>query len=576
MTYKAPLKDFRYLISKVFDISALSQTDRFAEATPDIFEAVLEEAAKLAEGVLAPLNRSGDEEGCVIRDGVVTTPKGFPEAYAQFAAGGWAGLALDPDHGGQGLPHTLHMMVDEMISTANIGFAMYRGLIDGAFNTIRDFASDDLKALWLPRLASGEVLPTMNLTEPHAGSDLGLLRTKAEPDDEGTYRITGAKIFITGGEADLTRNILHLVLARLPGAPEGSRGISLFLVPKYLEDGSRNAVSCSGIEHKMGLKSSATCSMNYDGARGWLVGAPHSGLKAMFRMMNAARLTTGMQGVCAAEGSHQIVSAYAAERRQGSAPGSSGPGPDPIDRHPDVQRMLRTQKALVQGCRALALRAGLSLDLAHAASDVAEREAHAVRLQLLTPVVKAFTTDAGVEAASLGIQIMGGHGYIREWGAEQWLRDIRVAPIYEGTNGIQALDLVGRKLPLSGGSVVRQFFAEVRADLTRAEALLPEAALGLVALDALEAATRALSACDPLQTAEAATDYLVLFGLVALAREWAGMGALSLQSRADDPDFHDDKIATARFYLTRYLPRHLGHAQVIDFLALKVLSIAAA
>lgn len=563
MSYTAPLRDFKYLISDVFDVASLSQTDCFAEATPDIFEAVLEEAAKLAEGVLAPLNRPGDEEGCHFENGVVTTPAGFTEAYAQFAAGGWAGLSLDPDYGGQGLPHCLHMMVDEIISTANIGFAMYRGLIDGAFNAIRDFATDDLKDLWLPRLASGEVLPTMNLTEPHAGSDLGLLRTKAAPSDDGTYRLTGSKIFITGGESDLTGNILHLVLARLPDAPAGSRGISLFLVPKFLEDGARNSVVCSGIEHKMGLKSSATCSMNFDAAQAWLVGAPHSGLRAMFRMMNAARLTTGMQGVCAAEGSHQIVSAYAAERKQGRAPGSVGSGPDPIDHHPDVQRMLRTQKALSQGCRALALRAGLSLDLSHSDPHEATRKAHAATLELLTPVVKAFTTDAGVEAASLGIQIMGGHGYIREWGAEQWLRDIRVAPIYEGTNGIQALDLVGRKLPMREGAVVQAFFAEMRQDFETAEQDLPEAALGIEALARLETATQGLPTLGPTGIAEVASDYLNLFGYVALAREWARMGAISCRQQQSDVAFHDDKIATARFYLKRLLPSHLGHAQVV-------------
>lgn len=567
MTYVAPLKDYHFLLHDVLGAEALSQTELYSDATLDIYDAVLEEASKFAEGVLAPLSRSGDEQGCIFKNGMVSTPDGFKEAFAQFVEGGWPGLSLDHAYGGQSLPHSLHMLVDEIMSTANSGFAMYRGLIDGAFNTILTFGSDALIATWLPRLASGKVLPTMNLTEPQAGSDLSLLRTKAEPDSEGTYLITGTKIFITGGEHDLTDNILHLVLARLPDAPEGSRGISLFVVPKKHEDGTSNAVSCSGIEHKMGLKASATCVMNYDGARGWLVGEPHSGLMAMFTMMNAARLSVGVQGICASEGASQIASQYAAERRQGRAPGQEEDAPHRIEKHPDVQRMLRTQKAFAQGGRALALRTALELDLSHAAADPTEQKRHEAVAQLLTPVVKAFLTDAGCEAASLGIQILGGHGYIREWGVEQWSRDIRIAPIYEGTNGIQALDLVGRKLGMMGGRIKSQVFEDMQVALSRAVDFLPEATVGLDALNALIDASATISAMDPVKRADAATDYLSLFGLVALAREWAEIAGCSKALHDSDPTFHDDKLATARFYLLRILPRYLGHAASLHAVA---------
>ncbi len=567
--YAAPLRDFHFLMHDVLPVAALSGTDHFQDSTPDIFDAVLEEAAKFAAQVLAPLNRSGDEEGCHIAQGNVTTPAGFPEAYRLFMEGGWAGLTASPDHGGQGLPHALHMLVDETITSANPGFAMYRGLIDGAYNTIVKYGSASLLKEYLPPLVSGAMLPTMNLTEPHCGSDLGLLRTRAEPLPDGSYAITGTKIFITGGEHDLTRNILHLVLARLPDAPEGSRGISLFLVPKYHLDADgvterRNDVVCSGIEHKMGLKASATCVMNFDAAKGWLVGAPHSGLAAMFTMMNAARLAVGMQGVCAAEAAFQIASSYAAERRQGKVPGSRTPGPDPIDQHPDVQRMLRTQKAFAQGGRALALRVALALDLSHAAADPAERDVQDALVQVLTPVVKSFLTDAGSEAANLALQTMGGHGYIREWGVEQWVRDVRIAAIYEGTNGIQALDLVGRKLPLKGGAAVDAYFTLLQDLFAAARAVYPLAVEGEKALATLIAVTRQMADAGPTARADAASDYLSLFGLVALAGEWANIARVALAKRDADPAFHDDKIQTADFYLRRILPRHLGLAAMVQ------------
>jgi alkylation response protein AidB-like acyl-CoA dehydrogenase len=567
MAYKAPLKDFSFLINDVLPMSSLSETEKYQESTVDLFEAVLEEAAKYSEQVLEPINRSGDEQGCRIKDGVVTTPDGFKEAYKQFQAGGWAGLNLDEAYGGQGLANTLHAMVNEVISTANPGFAMYRGLIEGAYNTIMKFGTDELKKEFLPGIASGEMLPTMNLTEPHAGSDLGLLRTKAVAEDDGSYTITGNKIFITGGEQDLTHNIPHLVLARLPDAPAGSRGISLFLTPKYYNDGNgtevRNSVSCSSIEHKMGLKSSATCVMNFDGAKSWIIGEPHAGLKAMFTLMNAARLIVAAQGVCAAEGSLQIAERYAAERVQGKAPGSTSEGPDRIDRHPDVQRMLRTQKAYAQGGRALILRATLAHDLSFAGADEQARDVNEDMVQLLTPVCKAFLTDAANEATSLGVQVLGGHGFIREWGVEQWMRDVRIAAIYEGTNGIQAMDLVGRKLKLKQGALPAAFFKEAVAEFTAAKAIFPLAAKGAEAMDVLADLTVQVQNATPLQKAEVACDYLAIFGWVALAREWAVMARMALEKRDQDPEFYDDKIATAKFYMTRMLPRYLGHAEMV-------------
>jgi alkylation response protein AidB-like acyl-CoA dehydrogenase len=568
--YTAPLKDMHFLVHKVFPVGELAETEAFGDATLDIFDAVLEEAAKLAENVLAPLNQSGDKAGCTLKDGAVKTPDGFPEAYKAFAEGGWAGLTAQGEHGGQGLPHTLHALVDEIQTSANPGFAMYRGLIDGAYRTILQYGSAELQDEYLPRLASGEMLPTMNLTEPHCGSDLGLLRTRAEPLDDGSYAITGTKIFITGGDHDLTRNILHLVLARLPDAPADSRGISLFLVPKYYADAStgaeiRNGAICSGIEHKMGLKASATCMMSYEEAKGWLVGEAHSGLKAMFTMMNSARLGVGIQGVCAADAALQIAELYANERKQGVAPGErSAAGPDPIIRHPDVQRMIRMQKAYAQGGRALAVQMALALDHSHAAADPQAREANDDIAQVLTPIVKAFLTDAGLESANLALQVLGGHGYISEWGVEQWVRDIRISSIYEGTNGIQALDLVGRKLSLHGGRMIDRTFGVIEAELQQAEATFPLASTGLTALSELKQITARLRQADPETVAWIATDYLRLFGLVAFAGIWSRLARVAVEHRPEDTAFHDDKLATAEFFMRRMLPHYLGLAAAIN------------
>jgi alkylation response protein AidB-like acyl-CoA dehydrogenase len=568
--YTAPLKDMQFLLHKVFPVGELAETEAYGDATLDIFDAVLEEAAKLAENVLAPINQSGDKAGCTLKDGAVKTPDGFPEAYKAFAEGGWAGLTAQPEHGGQGLPHTLHALVDEIQTSANPGFAMYRGLIDGAYRTILKDGSAELRAEYLPRLASGEMLPTMNLTEPHCGSDLGLLRTRADPLDDGSFAITGTKIFITGGDHDLTRNILHLVLARLPDAPAGSRGISLFLVPKYYTDAStgdeiRNGAICSGIEHKMGLKASATCVMNFDEAKGWLVGEAHSGLKSMFTMMNSARLGVGIQGVCAAEAALQIAEPYANERKQGVAPGErNAEGPDPIIRHPDVQRMIRMQKAYAQGGRALAVQMALALDQSHAAAAPQEREANDDIAQVLTPIVKAFLTDAGLDSANLALQVLGGHGYISEWGVEQWVRDIRISSIYEGTNGIQALDLVGRKLSLHGGRMYDRTFDVIETDLQQAEATFPLAVKGLTALSELKQITARLRQADPETVAWIATDYLRLFGLVAFSGIWSRLARVAGENHAEDTAFNDDKRATAKFFMRRMLPHYLGLAAAIN------------
>ena len=568
-SYAAPLREYDFLLNEAYGVNDLSKTALFADATPDLFASVLTEAARFAEGVLVPLNPPAIDAPCHYAQGEVETPAGFKAAYKAFADGGWGSLAASPEHGGAGLPHVLHMLVDEIISSANLGFSMYRGLNEGAYRAIDNHGSDALKARYLPAIVSGELLPAMNLTEPHCGSDLGLLRTRADPAGDGCYKIFGSKIFITGGEHDLTRNILHLVLARLPDALPGSQGISLFLVPKYYADPQsgeevRNAFLCGGIEHKMGLKGSATCAMNYDGAVGWLVGAPNGGLKAMFTMMNSARLAVGVQGVCAGEATLQIAQAYAAERVQGNAPGSAkGAGPDPIARHPDVERMLRTQKALTQGGRGLAVQMALALDLSHAAANPQERAEHDEVVQLLTPIVKACLTDGGFESANLALQVLGGHGYIAEWGVERWVRDIRIASIYEGTNGIQALDLVGRKLSMKNGTLPTRYFSIMEGDFRAVLAAFPGAADGLTALDALIAATTQVRASSPAMVAAIATDYQSFFGLVAIAAQWCRFAKAAQAKFADDPAFYQDKLDTAAFYMTRLLPRYLGLAQVI-------------
>ncbi len=567
--FNAPLRDMRFVLHEVFDAPALwARLPALAETVDaDIADAILEEAAKVTGQLLAPLNRSGDEEGARFDDGAVSTPAGFPEAYATYIDGGWVGLAGNPAYGGLGMPKMLAVQFEEMLYAAGSSFALYSALTSGACLAIDAHASEQLKQTYLPRLYSGEWAGTMCLTEAQAGSDLGLLRTRAEPQSDGSYAITGSKIFITGGEQDLTANIVHLVLARLPDAPAGSRGISLFLVPKFLVKGdgtlgARNPVNCGSIEHKMGIKASASCVMNFDGATGWLVGEPNKGLAAMFTMMNYERLSIGIQGIGCAEASYQNAVAYARERLQARAPGGAQApekSADPIIVHPDVRRMLLTMKALTEGGRAFATWVGQQLDLAKFTEDAAERAQAAALVALLTPVAKAFFTDTGLESCVHGQQVFGGHGYIREWGQEQLVRDVRIAQIYEGTNGIQALDLLGRKVLAGDGASLRLFAAEIRAFVdSPAGAAQPHSAELLAALERLESVSAWLgeqATANPAQVGAAAVDYLHLFGYVAYAFMWARMAAVAGERRASDEAFYAAKLATARFYFAKLLPR---------------------
>ncbi|MDU3293519.1 MAG: acyl-CoA dehydrogenase C-terminal domain-containing protein [Pseudomonas aeruginosa] len=543
--YNAPLRDMRFLLNDVFDAPALWQRlPRLAERIDaDTADAILEEAAKVTGGLLAPLNRSGDEEGAQWQDGAVRTPAGFREAYATYAEGGWVGLTGNPAHGGMGMPKMLAVQFEEMMYAANASFSLYSTLSAGACLALDAHGSEELKNRYLPNMYAGTWAGSMCLTEPHAGTDLGIIRTKAEPQADGSYRISGTKIFITGGEQDLTENIIHLVLAKLPDAPAGSRGISLFLVPKFLvgDDGAlgaRNAVHCGSIEHKMGIKASATCVMNFDGASGWLVGEVNKGLAAMFTMMNYERLSIGIQGIGCAEMSYQSAVAYARERLQSRAP--TGP------------------VAYV----------GQQLDLAKYAEDQEERSQAEALVALLTPVAKAFFTDTGLESCVLGQQVFGGHGYIREWGQEQLVRDVRIAQIYEGTNGIQALDLMGRKVVANGGLFLSIFSREVRAFAAGANAELAEFVTPLLtALDLLDNLTQGIVARagnDPREIGAASVEYLHLFGYTAYAYLWARMAAAALRQREADPAFHDGKLATARFYFARILPRVHSLAAAVE------------
>ncbi|UCH73110.1 MAG: acyl-CoA dehydrogenase C-terminal domain-containing protein [Rhodospirillales bacterium] len=568
--YTAPIDDMRFVLNELLHAETLTELPGYEEATPDLVDAVLSEAGKLCEEVLLPLNRTGDEEGCTYENGVVRLPSGFKEAYEAFVQSGWGSLAADPEFGGQGLPATLGAMVKEMACSSNISLAILPGLTEGAYHLLERWGSDEQKAKWLPKMVEGTWSGTMCLTEPHSGTDLGLIRTRAEPADDGSYRISGTKIFISCGEQDATENIVHLVLAKLPDAPAGIRGISLFLVPKFLvkEDGAmgpRNGVACGSIEHKMGIKASPTCVMNFEDAEGYLVGPPHKGMRVMFTMMNDARLAVGMQGLGLAETAYQSAADYAKERLQGrSLSGAMAPDKpaDPIIVHPDVRRMLLTMRAYTEGGRALAAWTALNLDIAAKHPDDARREEADDLVSLLTPIVKAFLTDIGSECANLGVQVFGGHGYIREWGMEQLVRDARIAQLYEGANGIQALDLVGRKMGQHTGRLLRRFFHPgmdfIEAEMEKSEMqdfVLPFAkAFGRLQQATAWIAQQGLR--DPEEAGAAATDYLRLFGLTALAYLWARMAAVALEKAGDDETgFYRAKLATARFYMTRILPQ---------------------
>jgi alkylation response protein AidB-like acyl-CoA dehydrogenase len=570
-TYKAPLREMRFLLHELLGADSLSELPGYAEAAPDLIDAVLEEGAKFCENELLPLNRSGDEEGCTYENGVVRTPAGFKEAYRKFAEGGWISLSFDQKYGGQGLPKLVNIAVEEMVNSANMSFGMYPGLSAGAYSAIAANADEELKQRYLPKLASGEWSGTMCLTEPQCGTDLGMVRTRAEPDGAGAYKLTGTKIFISAGEHDLTENIIHLVLARLPGAPSGTRGISLFLVPKFLprEDGSagpRNGVACGAIEHKMGIRASSTCVINFDEAKGWLVGEEHKGMRCMFVMMNAARLGVGVQGLALAETAYQNAVIYAKERLQGrSLAGAKYPDKpaDPIIVHPDVRRMLLRMKSQVEPARAIAYWIGLELDRAEKDPDPAARAAADDLVALMTPIIKSYFTDLGYEAANLAVQTYGGHGYIREQGVEQLVRDARITQIYEGANGIQALDLVGRKLGQHMGRLLRRFFHPALAfvEANQANPKMGEFVLPLAkALARLQQVTGWLAEKglrDPEEAGAAASDYLRLFGLVALAYMWCRITETALAKLANgggEKEFYEAKLSTARFYMARVLP----------------------
>ena len=569
-TYTAPLRDLRFVYEELFDAGEITALEDYQEATPDLVNAIVEEGAKLCQNELFPLNRSGDEEGCHFDNGNVRTPEGFRSAYAAYLEGGWGGLSCAPEFGGQGMPHSVNIALEEMLCSANLSFSTYPGLTRGVYRALRAFGNEAIKQLYLPRLVSGKWSGTMCLTESHCGTDLGLLRTRAEPTKEDTYRITGTKIFITAGEHDLTENIVHLVLARLPDSPAGIKGISLFLVPKFVPDdqnepGDRNSVTCASIEHKMGIKASATCVMNFEEATGWLVGQPHRGMQAMFTMMNDARLGVGMQGLGIAEIAYQAAGAYAKERLQGrSITGTKQPDKpaDPLIVHPDIRRILLTMRSFTEGARALTCWLARNLDFRDKAETNEGRQAADDFVQLMTPIVKAFLTDYGFEVTNMGLQIHGGHGYIRETGVEQYVRDARITQIYEGANGIQALDLVGRKLPAHTGRYLRSFFHPVQSWIEEQSVntelqpfVLPVAkAFGRLQLATGHIAQAGLS--NPDEGGAAASEYLRLFGLVALGYLWARMAQISIEKQGgDDNGFYAAKIITARFFMERVLPQ---------------------
>ncbi|MDP3173473.1 MAG: acyl-CoA dehydrogenase C-terminal domain-containing protein [Phenylobacterium sp.] len=576
MTYQPPVRDQLFVLRDVLELERYANLPGFADATPDLVEQILDQAARFCGEVLAPLNAVGDKQGCRWSpDHTVTTPDGFKAAYQQFVDAGWPALGAEPAYGGQGLPAVVNLAVSEMSSGANMAFAMYPGLTHGTYSAILNGGSQAQKDLYLPRLASGRWAGTMNLTEPHCGTDLGLLRTKAVAHGDGSYRISGQKIWISGGEQDLTENIVHLVLARIEGAPAGVRGISLFIVPKFIPNadgtlGDRNGVKCLGLESKMGIHGNATCVLAHDESTGWLVGEENRGLALMFVMMNEARIGVGLQGIAQAEGAYQAAAAFAKERLQGRAlTGPKNPdGPaDPIIVHPDVRRMLLDAAAMVEGGRAFLFWTALQGDLARAAADEAERRKASDFMALLTPVVKAFLTDQGFQVCSNAMQIHGGAGYTEHLPLSQYLRDVRIAMIYEGTNGVQALDLVGRKLAADGGRAVMAFFAELDAYAAANkddDALAPIIAGLAQAKGELQEATLWLmqnGMANPDNAGAASSDYLHLFGLTALAYMWARIAKVSQAKVAagDSDPFYARKLVVARHFVERVLPQAGAH-----------------
>ncbi|MDB5771244.1 MAG: acyl-CoA dehydrogenase [Burkholderia sp.] len=558
LRYTPPLKDIHFVLTVLLDAPAtLAGFPAFSDIDDALMQQVIREAGRFGSEVLFPLNAVGDREGARFEDGAVRTPAGFGEAYRQFREGGWPGLSCVPEDGGQGLPQLLECVVYEILNSANHGWTMYPALVHGAYACLKRHANEELKARYLPKIASGEWLPTMCLTEPDAGSDLGRGRTKAVPHDEGSYRISGTKIFISGGEHDLTDNIVHLVLARLPDGVPGSKGISLFLVPKFLPDGERNEVHCAGIEHKMGLRGSATCTMQFNAATGWLVGEPHRGLAAMFVMMNAARLLVGIQGLAHAETAYQNALAYSRERLQMRAvnrpAGRENEPADPIVMHPAVQRLLMTQRAGIEGGRMLAYWTGLLLDTAEHHGDAAERAAANEQLALITPVVKTILTDQGCQGASQALQVFGGHGFISETGIEQYSRDVRITTIYEGTNEIQAIDFLMRKVLSDGGARLNAFLAQIEWTARDGPQCGFEAkVLGLT--QRVRGVMQAIAKAQPEFAYRIAGEALRLAGHCALAWLWLRAARIAAERRADDPVFLDAKRDTARYYFTYVLP----------------------
>jgi alkylation response protein AidB-like acyl-CoA dehydrogenase len=576
MPYQPPVRDHIFLLRDVLEIEKYANLPGFADASMDVIEQIVEEAGRFTGEVLAPLNSVGDKEGCVwSADHTVKTPAGFKEAYAQLVEGGWPALGAEPAYGGQGLPHVVNLSFSEMSSSANMAFSMYPGLTHGAYSAILNGGSDAQKDLYLPKLASGQWGGTMNLTEPHCGTDLGLLRTKAVPQGDGSYKISGGKIWISGGEHDMAENIVHLVLARIEGAPQGTRGISLFIVPKFIPDaegkpGARNSVYCDGLEEKMGIHGNATCVIRHEESVGWLVGEENRGLSLMFVMMNEARIGVGLQGIAQAEAAYQAAATFAKERLQGrSLTGPKNPdGPaDPIIVHPDVRRMLMDSKALIEGGRAFLFWTALQGDLAHSSPDEAVRQKGADYMALMTPVVKGYLTDKGLQVCSNAVQVHGGSGFTEHFPVSQYMRDVRIALIYEGTNGVQALDLVGRKLAAEGGRAVMSFFAEIDAfveangddkdlkpftdGLAKAKGELQDATMWMMQNGLM----------NPDNAGAASTDYMHLFGLTALAYMWAQI-AKTVQGKiaaGESDPFYANKLVVGRYYVERILPETGAH-----------------